>query len=129
LVLEGGGIQAVATLIEQQLYGSYGAHAMLSITLAKRRVIIEIAPWADLAAVTVPVFESADLRHVWAAHDTAETEFALPWDIIGFDSTDLGGGRWEFVINCSDVELCWRSDWPVVEQRHGEPRAVAHGEA
>lgn len=86
------GVQGVASLIEQQLYGSYGAHALLSITLAVRRVIIEIAPWADLAAVTVVVFEWADLRHVWSAHDKAEAEFALPWDIIGFDSADLGGG-------------------------------------
>jgi len=101
----------------------------LSITLAERRVIIEIAPWAALAAVTVAVFESADLRHVWAAHDTAEAEFALPWDIIGFDSADLGGGRWEFVMNCRDVELCWRLDWPVTEKRQAEPGAVSEGGA
>ncbi len=116
----GGGFEGVASLIEQQIYGSYDVHALLSITLAERRVVVVLAPWSDLAAVTVAVFNSADLRHVWAAHDTRLAEFALPWDIIGFDSADLGGGRWEFVINCINVEFCWRSAWPVAEQRHGE---------
>ena len=119
----------MASLIEQHFYGSRGAHALLSITLAEWRVVVVMAPWVDLAAVTVAVFESADLRHVWAAHDKAEAEFALPWDIIGFDSADLGGGRWAFVVYCSDVELCWRSDWPVTKKRQAEPGAVSEGGA
>lgn len=115
----------MASQIELHLYRSHGAHALLSITLAERRVVIVVAPWADLSAVIVAVFESADLRHVWAAHDKAEVEFALPWDIIGFDSADLGGGRWEFLVNCIEVEICWRSAWPVVERRSKEQRDAA----
>jgi hypothetical protein len=86
----------VASAVEQHLYGSRGTHALRSITLAERRV----------------VFEDAELRHVWADPDTKPEEAALPWDIIGFDSTELAGGRWEFVVNCSVVEFCWRSAWP-----------------
>jgi hypothetical protein len=117
----------VSSLIEQHLYGSHGTHALLSLTLAEGRVVVAVAPWSQLTAVTVAAFEAAELVHVWAAPDTPPAEIALPWDIIGFDSTDLGGGRWEFLVNCSDVEFCWRSTWPVAaaEQRHAEPGAAA----
>lgn len=114
----------MASLIEQQLYGSSGAHALLSLTLAERQVVVMLAPKADLAAVTVAEFNSATLRHLWAAHDTPHAEFELPWEIIGFDSTDLGGGRWEFLINCINVEFCWRSAWPVQTSRGVNPKGA-----
>ncbi len=102
----------MASAIEQYLYGSRGTHALLSITLAKRRVVVVVAPWSHPAEATEAVFEDAELRHVWADPGTKPEEAALPWDIIGFDSTELAGGRWEFLVNCSVVEFCWRSAWP-----------------
>jgi len=102
----------VASLIEIHLYGHYGTHALLSLTLAEGRVVVEVAPWTKLKTVTRAVFDAAELQSVWAAPDTPPTEIALPWDIIFFDCTDLGGGRWQFLVYCSVVEFCWRSAWP-----------------
>jgi len=121
-----GGLAGMASLIERHLYGSYGTHALVSLTLAERRVVVEVAPWTQLAAVTVATFEAAELQHLWSALDTPLSKISLPWDIISFDSTDLGGGRWEFLVYCSIAEMCWRSLWPVAEQRHAEPGAAAN---
>jgi hypothetical protein len=83
----------VASAIEQHLYGTCGTHTLLSITLAERRVLVAVAPWSHPAEATEAVFEHAELRHLGASPDTADEEVGLPWDIIGFDSTELGGGR------------------------------------
>jgi hypothetical protein len=101
----------VASLIEKHLYGHYGTHALRSLTLAEGRVVVEVAPWTELKTVTRAVFGAAELHSVWAPY-TPPTEIALPWDIIFFECTELGGGRWEFLVYCSDVEFCWRSAWP-----------------
>src|SRR4051812_34841327 len=89
----------VASAIEQHLYGTRGTHALLSITLAERRVVVLVAPWSHSAEVTEAVFDDAEVRHVWAAPDAPPEEARLPWDVIGFESTELTGGRWEFVVN------------------------------
>ena len=102
----------MASAIEQHLYGSRGTHALLSITLAERCVVVVIAPWSHPTEVTESIFGDAEIRHVWADNAPSAEEVTLPWDIIGFDSKELPGGRWEFLINCSSVEFCWRSAWP-----------------
>ena len=101
-----------ASAIEKYLYGSRGTHALLSITLAARRVAVVVAPWSHPAEATEAVFEDAELKHVWADPDISAEEIAPPWDIISFDSTEWAGGQWEFAVNCSGVEFCWRSTWP-----------------
>ena len=96
----------MASAIENHLYGEDGTHAMLSISLAGRRVVVAVAPWLHLAEVTEAVFEPAALQHVWADPDTSAEDIAPPWDITGFDSRELGVGRWEFVLHCGVVEFC-----------------------
>jgi hypothetical protein len=103
----------MASAIEKHLYGSRGTHALLAFTVAQGRVTIVVAPWDDLAAFTEANFEAAELLSIWAAPDQTSQDISLPWDIIGFDSTELPGGRWEFLLYCSGVvEFCWRSKWP-----------------
>jgi hypothetical protein len=63
------------------------------------------------------------LRSVWAAEDAGPEDIALPWDIVEFDSKEVGDDRWEFVVNCTVVEYAWRSEWPRLTQRCDEPRS------
>jgi len=42
-------------------------------------------------------------------------EPSLPWDIIGFHSSDLGQERWRFVLHCREIEYGWESPWPTIE--------------
>ena len=104
----------MSTLIESYLYGSYGTHGLYSLTLTPDRITIAIAPWSEPEKFKVAVFESVELQSIWTS--TGDTPMdAMPWDIIGFDSTDLGGGRWEFLIYCNEaIEICWRSQFPSV---------------
>jgi len=99
----------MASAIECYLYGSRGTHAVVWFALGPSRVVVAVAPWDELGSVTEATFEAAELLSVWAAEDATPEDIALPWDIIGFDSKELGNGRWEFVVNCCDVEYAWRS--------------------
>jgi hypothetical protein len=102
----------MASAIENYLYGSRGTHALVAFSIDQTRVMVGVAPWVDLNAVTEATFEAAELLSVWSDRNHTPEEIALPWDIIGFDSRELSQSRWEFVINCSVVEFCWRSEWP-----------------
>ncbi|MEZ6140911.1 MAG: hypothetical protein R3B84_10100 [Zavarzinella sp.] len=103
----------MSSLIENYLYGPYGTHALLELSISVKKVMVSVAPWSDTKAVTVAVFEAAQLQHVCGVTDTQPEEASLPWDIIGFDCTDLGGGRWEFLLFAGGIQFCWQSVWPV----------------
>jgi hypothetical protein len=121
----------MASAIERCLYGSRGTHAVVWFALAPSRVVIAVAPWDELGSVTEATFEAAELRSVWAAEDAGPEDIALPWDIIGFDSNEVGDDQWEFVVCCGVVEYAWRSEWPRLTPRYDEPRppiGVASGE-
>ena len=104
----------MASKIELCLYGSFGTHALLAITLSENRVVVIVAPWEHQSERTVAVFESAELLSIWSQSDSTPEELVMPWDIIAFDSEELADGRWKFGICCSVTEFIWRSDWPIV---------------
>lgn len=53
-------------------------------------------------------FTSVAITSLWFdEQDTIE----WPLDMIGFDSY-ADGERWRFVLNCSSIEVGWRSMWP-----------------
>ena len=110
----------MASRIEQQLYGTLGTHALLSLTPGEGRVAITVAPWTQLTKATSAFFRSAELTSLWIAPDCSAEELAFPWDIIGFDCYERGQDRWDFVLYCSHIELCWRSRWPDITCPHNK---------
>lgn len=103
----------MASEIEKFLFGSYGTHGLISLSLAIDRVVVAVAPWTDLTCIKEAVFERATLLSVRASSSEAPEEVTLPWDIIDFASTKQPDGRWKFVLYCSDaLELVFLADFP-----------------
>ncbi|MBW4488072.1 MAG: hypothetical protein KME12_09800 [Trichocoleus desertorum ATA4-8-CV12] len=102
----------MASKIEQLLFGDYGTHAVTYFSLSINQVVVEIAPWVALTSTTKAVFEQATLLSVWASPDESAEEYALPWDIIEFDSAEQPDGRWKFALHCSSVELIYLANFP-----------------
>ena len=48
--------------------------------------------------------------------DDAE-DLDLPWDVIGIDSYESGGGRWRFVLHCGGIEYTFEAGWPSLSER------------
>jgi hypothetical protein len=70
-----------------------------------------------------PEFRDARVTSVEVYADPGDLD--PPWDIIGFDAYDVGGGRWRFVLHCDAIEWCFESAWPVVERADAEPDTTA----
>jgi hypothetical protein len=104
--------------IECFLFGQFGTHALVGLSLCVNRVEVAVAPWIDLACITEAVFENALLMSFSAAcRDEPLGEIAFPWDIIDFSSTKQTGGQWKFVLYCGNsVELVFLADFPHPER-------------
>jgi hypothetical protein len=89
----------MSSAIARELYAARGTHALPFLSLAKDRVVIAVAPWSHPGEVTEAAFEGAELRPMSAQPDTPTEDIVMPWDIIGFDSTEEVLGRWEFLLN------------------------------
>ena len=100
--------------IEQLLYGGRGTHGVSEFTVSPGVVRLRLAP-GEGPGHTVAVFGEARLTSV-EAYPRAPEDLDLPWDVVGIDCYDLGGGRWRFVLHCGAVEWCFESAWPVVSQ-------------
>ena len=105
----------LATPIEQLLYGDRGTHGVAEFTARPGVIRLRLVPWEGPRIHTVAVFGEARLTSV-EAYPSAPGDLDLPWDVIGFDCYDLGGGRWRFVLHGDAVEWCFESTWPVVSQ-------------
>lgn len=102
----------MASEIERFLFGDRGVHAVTSFSLSVGRVVVAVAPWVDLACITEVVFDRATLLSVWADSAEPSEKFALPWDIIAFDSAKQADSQWEFVLCCGSVELIFLANFP-----------------
>lgn len=107
----------MATAIEQALYGRRGTHGVTEFTLTPGVVRLRLEPWEG-QGYTDAVFGAARLTSVECYPDDHDT-LDPPWDVIGFDSYDLGDGRWRFVLHCAAIEWCFESSWPVVSLTDG----------
>ncbi len=104
----------MVTAIERLLYGDLGIHGVSEFALSPGVVRLRLAPWEGPSVSTVATFHDARLVSVDAYADGPE-DLELPWDVIGFDCYELGGGRWRFVLHSDVMEWCFESAWPVVE--------------
>jgi len=119
----GGGGFAVATAIEKALYGNLGVHGVTDFAVSAGVVWLRVAPWVGPPVHTAAIFRDARVTSV-EAYPTNPGDLDPPWDVIGFDSDDLGGGRWRFVLHCASIEWCFESAWPDVERADAEPPYV-----
>jgi hypothetical protein len=117
------GRHRLATKIEKLLYGNFGTHGVTEFSVSSGVVRVRVAPWASPSVQTTAVFRGARLTSV-DAYPTDAGDLDPPWDVIGFDSDELGGGRWRFVLHCDAIEWCFESAWPDVERQEAEPVAA-----
>ncbi len=76
---------------------------------------LRLASWSEPEAWVQAVFANMKLFSVNEYADQSD-ELDLPWDIVGFDSWQLPGNRWRFVLHCDVIEWCFEAEWPVIEK-------------
>ena len=118
----------MATAIEKLLYGDCGIHEVTEFAVSPGVIRVCVAPRVGPRVRTTAVFRGARVTSV-EVYPTDPGDLDPPWDVIGFDSDDLGGDRWRFVLHCDAIEWCFESAWPVVEREDAEPDAAADGAA
>jgi hypothetical protein len=101
----------MSTQIEQFLYRETGTYAVVQIAPYVKRLVIGVAPWNNLAALTIAEFVEAKITSIDVCAQTAD-DLNLPWDIIGFDDHRLADERWCFVMHCAGIEYCFEARWP-----------------
>ena len=110
----------MATAIEKFLYEDRAVHGVVAFTVSPGTVRLHLAPWAGSQVHTHAVFGEARLTSVEAYPDD-HRPLDPPWDVIGFDCYDVGGGRWRFVLHCDVIEWCFEATWPVVSREERPP--------
>lgn len=101
--------------IEKFLFGQFGTHALMKLSLSVDRIVLAVAPWTDLACIKEAVFENASILSVNATayRDDPPEDTMFPWDIIDFASTRQTDGRWKFVLYCgNNMELTFLAYFP-----------------
>ena len=109
----------LATAIALFLYEGRGVHGVSEFTASPGVVRLKLTPWEGPQVHTCAVFGEDRLISLDAYPDDRCT-LDLPWDVIGFDSDDLGGGRWRFVLHWDAIEWCFESAWPVISRAASE---------
>jgi hypothetical protein len=104
----------LSSAIEHALYGNHGTHGVIEFFLKPGYVRLRLAPWSEPEAWVQAGFANAKLASV-ETYGHEGDELDLPWDIIGFDSYELPGSRWCFVLHCDVIEWCFEAEWPVIE--------------
>jgi len=95
----------LATAIERFLYGDPGVQGMTEFAVSPGVVRLHLTPWEGPRTITIAIFNEARLTSL-EAYPVNLDDLDPPWDVIGFDCCELGGGRWRFVLHCSSIE--WR---------------------
>ncbi len=103
------------TAIERFLYGDLGTQGVTGFTASPGAIRISLAPWDGPKVRTIANFREARLASV-EAYPAVPGDLDMPWDVIGFDSYELGDGRWQFVLHCDGIEWCFESAWPAAER-------------
>jgi len=116
------------TVIERAMFSDGGTHAVTAFAHAATTITLSVAPWTDQAeqvrghytdhaALKTGHFPAARLLHCTLMDDDLSEgqQPPLPWDILGFDTKQLGQERWSFVLCCQEIEYVWESSWPLVE--------------
>jgi len=101
--------------------GALGDHCVLELAwirdqIAETDVIqLKVAPCEEeYSNRTTATFPDSSITSVsLLSHDPDELK--LPWEIVSFESEDLGNGRWGFDLNCRDIRWTWESAWPMIE--------------
>ena len=99
------------TPIETLLFSSGSAHVVVEILQADGRLIVSVAPRANLGNVKVAEFTEVKFTSIEVCGDGPD-DLNLPWDIIGFDGYRLSELLWEFVLHCIGIEYGFQARWP-----------------
>lgn len=102
--------------LERFLFDGHVAHGIEEFNLGCDRVRLRLVPWEGERRIADVTFEGAKVLSLSELCEPDEEDLNPPWDIIGFDSYELQGGRWKFVLVCGALEWQWESEWPKVER-------------
>ena len=103
----------MATAIGQRLFGYRGVHGVSEFRVSACVLHLRMTPGRGRRCTRSR--SSARLGSPpWNRTRTAPGDLDPPWDVIGFDSEDLGGGRWRLGLHCHAIEWSFESSWPVV---------------
>lgn len=89
----------MATEIENFLYGNLATHGVTEFSVSPGVVRLRLAPWAGRIVHTTAVFLDARVTSAEVYADPGDLD--PPWDIIGFDSEAVGGGRWAVAVRAA----------------------------
>lgn len=102
--------------IEDLLFRHLGTHAVKKLLLSPRGLTLSVAPWQDLTNEAQAEFRLVNIRFIEADCGNNPTfsqdDANLPWDIIRFDSHQVGPELWEFGLCCSEIQLGFTAPLP-----------------
>jgi hypothetical protein len=110
------GVGAISmTEIETASFIDSSTHRVSSIAYSPARFVVCLHPSQDETFEVRVAFTQVSNMRVDTSHNDGELDF--PWDIIGFDSKPLAGGRWAFVLHTDMVEFLFQASWPSIERQ------------
>lgn len=100
----------VSSKIEHLLFRDKGVHAVVEFALTPNKLLLTVAPWVDLSDRLSVEFAEFKILYLEVYPDESE-DLNLPWDIIGFDCDEIDLVKWQFVLHCNSIEICFESKW------------------
>ncbi|WP_295890821.1 hypothetical protein [uncultured Vibrio sp.] len=100
--------------LQNDLFRSFGTHAVKAIEISESRVALVIAPWTELDNEVQIEFQDVTLSYVEAQWDSSDStlDMNLPWDIFRLDSSPISPLKWQFGICCSEMIIGFEAEWP-----------------
>jgi hypothetical protein len=102
------------TAIERAAFTDASAHWVSSFSYGDERLTLDIHASLTPQKVVNLAFGGVSGMRINTSYN--EGEFALPWDIIGFESNAISNDRWEFVLHTDAAEFIFSSMWPVIQR-------------
>lgn len=96
--------------IEQLIFRGKETHAVVEFAMTLDKLLLTIAPWADLEDKLIAEFAEFEITALEVYPDEP-SDMNLPWDIIGFDCYVIDSIKWNFVLHCDSIEICFVSKW------------------
>ena len=100
------------TEIEKFILGGDKAHNIEALQIDGDSWCLVVFPGDEFDNLKTFIFtDVSDVSEELLLGAGEELEFSLP--LIGFECSPTAVGKWSFVLNASDVEWSFTSNWPV----------------
>ena len=99
--------------IESELMIPNGFLALSGFELLRCEVRVRLQTWEPDYEYLSLIFPNAKLSSICTTHD-ADDPLEFPWDIVGFDSDEMGNSKWRFTLTTHVLEIGFDSVWPTI---------------